>query len=42
VAEYMWSTTAPECPGLTQGRTVKGLCNRCGAFRASHLAPAVR
>jgi hypothetical protein len=40
--EYLWSTMAPEYPVLTQGRKVKRLCDRCGAFRAGrHLPPNV-
>ena len=34
--------TGPQYPGLTQCRKVKRLCDRCGAFRAGHLALAAR
>jgi hypothetical protein len=41
-SEHQWSMRAPEYPGLTQGRKVKRLCDRCGVFRAGHLAPTAR
>ena len=40
--EHLWSTMAPEYPVLTQGRKVKRLCDRCGAFRAGQLARTSR
>jgi len=40
--EHPWSTMAPELPILTRARKVKRLCDRCGVFRAGHLAPAAK
>ena len=40
--EYLWSAMAPEYPVLTQGRKVKRLCDRCGAFQTSYLASTAR
>jgi hypothetical protein len=42
VAEHLWNTRAQEYPGLTRGRKVKRLCDRCGVFRVGHLAPAAK
>jgi hypothetical protein len=42
VAQHLWCTMTPEYLGLTQGRTVKRLCDPCGPFRAGHPAPGAR
>jgi hypothetical protein len=40
VAERLCSAVTPVYPGVTQGCTVKRLCDPCSAFRAGRLVPA--